>query len=64
MRGDAQERLIRRYERLLRAEVAIAARRPGRAGGSAANRFSRDVNATLDAARKAAAAASARLKPD
>jgi hypothetical protein len=54
-RGDLQERLIRRYERLLRAEVINAARLPGRAGGAAKQRFGREVGDAVSAARKAAA---------
>jgi hypothetical protein len=59
--GDIQERLIRRYEQLLRAEVANARRRPGgpRQPGVAAA-VSRDVAATIAAARKAAGKAADR----
>jgi hypothetical protein len=57
-RGDLQQRLIRRYERLLRAEV-INARLPRRAagaatGGAATQRFTREVGEALSAARQAA----------
>jgi hypothetical protein len=63
-RGDLQQRLIRRYERLLRAEVVNARlpRRSGAAGTGAAakERFSREVGGALSAARAAREAATRR----
>jgi hypothetical protein len=58
--GDSQQRLIRRYEQLLRAEVANARRRPGRRGGPASTGLTRDVATTIAAARKAAGKAAER----
>jgi hypothetical protein len=52
--GDIQQRLIRRYEQLLRAEVANARRRPGRGRGPVAAELTPDVATTIAAARKAA----------
>jgi hypothetical protein len=54
-RGEIQERLIRRYERLLRAEVASATRQVGRRAEDPARRLGHDVGAAMAAARKAAA---------
>ena len=56
--GDIQQRLIQRYEQVLRAEVANARRRPG-GPRSVAAAVSRDVAGAMAAARKAAAKSAA-----
>jgi hypothetical protein len=60
--GDIQQRLIQRYEQLLRSEVAKSRRRPG-GPRSVAAAVSRDVADAMAAARKARARSDERRRP-